>query len=113
VSVDSGTLLAVIRASWSAETTDDWHPDDPARHQCGVSALVVQDYLGGQVVTNVFGGRAVWFNELPDGTELSAAGDFGQRDYPENRVRTRAQLMRHPDMPRRHAVLAARVAALL
>ncbi len=113
MSVTPETLLAAVRLSWSAETTDEWHPEDPARHQCGVSALVIQDYLGGQLVTNVFGGRAVWFNELADGTELFTRDDYGNRGYPRNRVKTRAQLMRHPDMPRRYTVLAARVAALL
>lgn len=44
-----------ICASWSAETcdpvdVDEWHPDNPARGQCGVTALVVQDLFGGDLV---------------------------------------------------------------
>lgn len=106
-------MLTAVRASWSAETTDEWHPDDPARHQCGVSALVIQDYLGGRVVMNVFGSRTVWFNELADGTELFTRDHSGERVYRENLARTRAQMMLHQDMFRRYAVLADRVAERL
>jgi hypothetical protein len=48
-------LERAICASWSVETCDpadvhEWHPDNPARGQCGVTALVVQDLLGGELV---------------------------------------------------------------
>jgi len=44
-----------IRASWSAASCDpvdlaEWTPDMPARGQCGVTALVVQELLGGQLL---------------------------------------------------------------
>jgi hypothetical protein len=42
-----------IRNSWSAETSDhpkDWRPDNPASGQCGTTAFVVRDLLGGEVV---------------------------------------------------------------
>jgi hypothetical protein len=45
----------VIRAGWSELTCDpvdlpDWSPENPARGQCGVTALVVQDLLGGELL---------------------------------------------------------------
>jgi hypothetical protein len=45
-------LESAIRASWSLETCDPvdrpfWAPDEPSRGQCAVTALVVQDLLGG------------------------------------------------------------------
>jgi hypothetical protein len=42
--------LRALRASWSRETSRHWRPDDPARGQCNVSALVVHDLLGGDIV---------------------------------------------------------------
>ena len=45
-------LLGALRKSWSQETAfdaNDWLPENPARGQCVVSALVVQDYLGGDL----------------------------------------------------------------
>lgn len=45
-------LIAALRASWSAETAfeaNDWSKENPARGQCVVSSLVVQDYFGGDL----------------------------------------------------------------
>ena len=44
-----------IRASWSLESCDptdaaEWTPDNPSRGQCAVTALVVHDLLGGQLL---------------------------------------------------------------
>jgi hypothetical protein len=41
-----------IAAGWDADTAwiDDWDETNPARGQCGSSALVLQDLLGGTVV---------------------------------------------------------------
>jgi hypothetical protein len=48
-------MEGAIRASWSRESCDpvdlaDWSRDNPARGQCGVTALVVQDLLGGELL---------------------------------------------------------------
>lgn len=44
-----------IRASWDADTRDpdgkaNWRPDNPALGQCGTTALVIQDLLGGDLI---------------------------------------------------------------
>jgi hypothetical protein len=44
-----------IRASWSVETCDPtdvevWTPANPSRGQCAVTALVVHDLIGGQLL---------------------------------------------------------------
>lgn len=44
-----------VRAAWDADTCDpadlaDWRPDNPARGQCGATALVLHDLFGGQLV---------------------------------------------------------------
>lgn len=51
--VDRADLERAIRASWSERTCDpvdlpDWSPENAARGQCGVTALVVQDLMGGE-----------------------------------------------------------------
>jgi hypothetical protein len=48
-------IEGVIRGSWSRESCDpvdlaDWSHENPARGQCGVTALVVQDLLGGELL---------------------------------------------------------------
>jgi hypothetical protein len=69
---------AAIRAAWGRETSDDpddWSEENPARGQCAVTALLVRELLGGEiVVANVFrDGRRVdrhaW-NRLPSGLTL-------------------------------------------
>lgn len=45
-----------MRASWGADTAYDaseWSKDNPARGQCVVSSLIVQDYFGGDLVRYV------------------------------------------------------------
>lgn len=44
-----------IRSSWGADTCapediPDWHPGNSARGQCGVTTLVLNDLLGGDLV---------------------------------------------------------------
>lgn len=41
-----------IRSSWSAETSNyaEWSKDNPSAGQCAVTACVVQDYLGGDIL---------------------------------------------------------------
>ncbi len=74
-------IQAALRHSWGPDTCDpvdldDWRPDNPARGQCGVTALVIADLLGGDLlVGKVFTRDGTlqgyhWWNRLPDGTEL-------------------------------------------
>jgi hypothetical protein len=67
-----------IRASWSEDTVDPddgWAPDNPSQGQCDVTALVVQDLLGGELMaTDVYLGderlMAHMWNRLPSGIEI-------------------------------------------
>lgn len=74
-------VTPTLRSAWSVETCDpvdvpDWHPGNPPRGQCGVTALVLHDYFGGELlvaeVEFAGGGRqgVHYWNRLPDGTEL-------------------------------------------
>ena len=74
-------LESVIRASWSEQTCDPvdlptWSRANPASGQCAVTALVVQDLLGGDLliaeVDNADGSRqgVHYWNRLGEGVEL-------------------------------------------
>jgi hypothetical protein len=68
-------LTAALHASWGPDTDLDpsrWSADNPARGQCVVSSLVVQDYYGGdfrRYRTHYEGHMEMHYcNILPDGT---------------------------------------------
>ncbi|MFG1925912.1 hypothetical protein [Cryptosporangium sp. NPDC048952] len=106
VTVD--VLRPIFRSAWGPDTcypnaSEQWRPDNPARAQCGMTALVVQDLLGGDLilgevhVDGVKTGNHYW-NRLPDGTEV----DFtGEQFHPEEIVVNGQVLHRPSDAPRR------------
>ncbi|MFB8426334.1 hypothetical protein ACFC4S_30405 [Priestia megaterium] len=42
-------LLDVFKKTWSLDSSSLWTVDNPAKGQCGVTALVVNDVLGGEI----------------------------------------------------------------
>jgi hypothetical protein len=111
---------AAIRAAWGRETSDDpdeWSEENPARGQCAVTALLVRELLGGEIlVANVLReGRRVerhaW-NRLPSGLTL----DLTRRPF-VNGERFGEPAVEEPVLthrnPERYATLRARVRARL
>ena len=100
-------LRSLLRTAWGSDTCDPheehWRPDNPARGQCGVTALVVQDLLGGDLllgevhVDQTKIGNHYW-NRLPDGTEIDFTAD---QFHPGEVVMGGRVQHRPPDAPRR------------
>ena len=74
-------FTAVLRSSWAKETSfvpEEWATDNPARGQCLVSSLVVQDYYGGDLMRYRVTGKGFkethYCNILDDGTILDTTG---------------------------------------
>ena len=44
------TISRALEQSWSSTSSSKWKKSNPALGQCGVTALVVQDHLGGEIV---------------------------------------------------------------
>ncbi|WP_338652104.1 hypothetical protein [Lysinibacillus sp. Y5S-8] len=42
-------ILNALRKSWLSQSSSKWSLDNPAKGQCGVTSLVVQDILGGEI----------------------------------------------------------------
>lgn len=69
-----------LRASWGADTCppeyrDRWTAQNPAREQCGVTALVLNDLLGGELIRGEVRVRGEWtdfhwWNRLGQGVEI-------------------------------------------
>ncbi|WP_446692591.1 YunG family protein [Saccharopolyspora hordei] len=80
-----------------------WHAGNPARGQCGVTALVVHDLLGGDLLRGEVhvDGRRVdhhWWDRLPGGLEVDLTREqFG----PEDVVTAGVVVARPPRLARR------------
>ncbi|GIF67706.1 hypothetical protein Ais01nite_57410 [Asanoa ishikariensis] len=101
-----------VRASWAADTCspDDlaragWHPDNPAWGHCDVTALVLNDLFGGDLVLGDvhLGGEQHgyhWWNRLPGGVEI----DLTYEQFQSGQTVTAARAVRRPPgRPRRRA----------
>ncbi|WP_231893363.1 YunG family protein [Rossellomorea aquimaris] len=42
-------LLLILSKSWSTESSSKWSHNNPAKGQCGVTTLVINDILGGEI----------------------------------------------------------------
>ncbi|MEV0457908.1 YunG family protein [Catellatospora methionotrophica] len=101
-------LRPIVREAWGPDTCDpvdlaDWRPDNPSRGQCGVTALVVHDLLGGELLLGevfedgVRRGHHYW-NRLPDGTEVDLTRE---QFHPGETVTGGVVAARPPGPPRR------------
>jgi hypothetical protein len=105
------TIEDRIRKAWSLESTKDWRPDNPAWGQCAVTALVVQDELGGTLLRGeVAGIGSHYWNRLPDGGELDLTREqFAPSVQITNpQERSREYVLSFPDTAKRYAVLRRR-----
>lgn len=106
-------LHALLQAAWGADTAFDgtsWSSDRPERGQCAVTALVVQDALGGTIVRASVHGESHYWNLLADGRELDLTrGQFHSWPDPAPEFVTREYILSHDSTVRRYRLLAARV----
>jgi len=71
-------IYEALIKSWSIETSSKWTIENPAKGQCGVTALVVQDIYGGKITKTKIG--EVWhFYNLIDGKVF----DFTETQFNE------------------------------
>lgn len=105
-------VLARICAAWRADTSfwpDSWEPANPAHGQCAVTALAVQDWLGGDIIHGIVAGVEHYWNrrgevEL-DLTASQFGGSYGRCDVGRA---NRAALLANADTAHRYAVLVRR-----
>ncbi|GAB2908500.1 YunG family protein [Streptomyces mayteni] len=117
-------LDRALRASWAHDTCSpdnqaEWGPDNPAWGHCDVTALVVNDVFGGDLVVGEVYLDGVqhgyhWWNRLPSGVELDLTREQFQRGQDVTAARV---VVRPPGpLPRRWAeylLLRERVGARL
>lgn len=94
-----------VRTSWGVDTCDpvdrpDWRPDNPARGQCGVTALVLNDLFGGDLVlgeVRVAGNRTGvhYWNRFGTGLEV----DLTREQFRQDEKVVGAQVVQRPAGP--------------
>lgn len=121
-------IVDALEASWDSDTAydkGDWTPENPARGQCVVSSLVIQDYLGGDLQKYAVDAADLheshYFNKLDDGTVIDVTSK--QYTFPVNlRLKPvryegfksiREKRLSDDDTRRRYAILKSRVDMLL
>jgi hypothetical protein len=100
-------LDKALRASWAADTSSpdnqtDWEPGNPAWGHCDITALIVHDIFGGDLV---FGEVYLdgdqrgfhWWNRLPSGVEL----DLTREQFRDGQIVNAARVVERPPGPLR------------
>lgn len=126
-SLKPSELFKLLELCWSRDTSadpDDWTRENPAWGQCAVTALVVQDFLGGGILRASLedvGGyeymRSHYWNRLPSGAQL----DLSQRQFdrlaydkiPPGEPRTREYLLSNEETRNRFTRLRLAIEAEL
>ncbi|MFD6162371.1 hypothetical protein ACFWF7_39380 [Nocardia sp. NPDC060256] len=103
-------LLAIdnaLRASWAADTCspDDlvrsgWQPDNPAWGHCDITALIVNDIFGGDLLVGEVRSAGEqhgfhWWNRLPTGIEL----DLTRSQFRNGQLITTPRTIQRPRGP--------------
>ena len=83
-------LRAALFASWSNQSSTLWKPENPALGQCGVTALVAQDVLGGDILKTPYGDIWHYYNRIDgrnvDFTESQFVSELSYENIESDRV---------------------------
>jgi len=113
---DLARLCDVIRRSWAADTSyfSNWTPDRPSAGHCAVTALVLQDYLGGGLVRAEMGPVSHYWVRTSGGDIDLTRDQYedGTESGPEQ-IRDRAALLSNPNTAARYRLLSDRVRRVL
>src|SRR5215831_16155144 len=78
---DSEQVRAALLASWSLETSGKWLADNPARGQCNVTALLINELFGGEILKTPLPEGDHFYNRI-DGERIDLTAS--QFDAPVN-----------------------------
>jgi len=78
MAVDENRILAALYHSWSIVTSAKWQADNPASGQCNVTALLVHDEFGGDILKTPLADGDHFYNQI-DGERLDmTASQFAE-----------------------------------
>ncbi|UQZ32725.1 hypothetical protein C2I18_03625 [Paenibacillus sp. PK3_47] len=83
-------VMEALFKSWSLETSSKWSENNPAKGQCGVTALLVNDLLGGEICKTKLPDGWHFYNIINgqryDFTASQFKGDIVYMDVPSDRA---------------------------
>jgi len=119
--MDLQEIKELLEKSWRKETSADpenWTKENPAWGQCAITALVVQDFSGGELLRASFkdvkgfefAGSHYW-NRLPNGEEVDLTRCQFPKDIaiPVGEPRTRQYMLSYPETQRRYDILKSEI----
>jgi len=103
-------LARRLEGSWTRETSADpphWSAGNSAYGQCAVTALVVQDYFGGELLRARVDGISHYWNRLPAGLEVDLTRkQFGSNPHvPTGELKSREFVLSFPETVDRYLSL--------
>lgn len=110
MATDLQELARNLGRHWSRDTSADsarWSPENPSHGQCAVTALVVQDHFGGELLRARVDGISHYWNRLPSGAEVDLTRQqFGPDvQVPAGEPRPRSFVLSFPDTVDRYLLL--------
>ncbi|PEY32206.1 hypothetical protein CN354_21415 [Bacillus cereus] len=79
----------ILMQSWSIETSSKWTLENPAKGQCGVTALVIHDLFGGEIKKSQVGEGWHFYNVINgkqyDFTATQFFEEIAYMDIPSNK----------------------------
>jgi hypothetical protein len=104
-------LFRVLKTVWAEDTaggTTGWSPDNPAKNHCSITALIVQDYFGGQILVTRTAGGTHFYNEIDGKRWDLTVSQFAEPICFEDKPATREAAMADATEPK-YQKLAERV----
>lgn len=103
-------LARRLENSWTRETSADpvrWSAENSSFGQCAVTALIVQDHFGGELLRARVNGVSHYWNRLPFGLEVDLTRkQFGvDPDVPPGEVKSREFVISFPETVDRYLSL--------
>jgi hypothetical protein len=79
-----------LRQCWSRRSSSQWSPENPARGQCNVTALLVNDRFGGEILKTPVADQWHYYNRVDGRAYDFTLGQFtappAYMDLPSNRT---------------------------
>lgn len=116
--ISESEVAGALARAWRRDTSydpDGWSRQNPSWGQCAVSALIIQDLLGGDLLLGKVNGLEHYWNKIGRNKQLDVTkGQFGSiRSFEGPFSVTREFVLSFPDTSRRYQRLRERVLAQL